>query len=156
MADYPALSQPHVFVLQVGSPAWADKLKRGTLPSAVCVQPMSHLCLLPACPSGPEAAVMPALVSCSPCPTQHACRMPCRAGTRRFGRRTASCARVATPPWTTPTSRRSSRWAGVLALSLWAGCTLGQRAKQDGRRRAVPAETTCPALLLPSAVLSQF
>ncbi len=140
MADYPALSQPHVFVLQVGSPAWAEKLTRGTLPSAVLVQPMSHLCLLLACPSGPKAAVVP-----PPAPAQPSIPVGHPAGRVQGlleGARRA--VRGGLHPHGPPRLHAAAQ-GGPGCWRSFCG--------QEGRRRSTPAQLTCPADALPSAAL---
>lgn len=112
MHDYPALSHPHVFVLQVGG-TWPA----GTLPAA-------RAWSQPAC-SGKHTCCSSAVLVPGTAVFRSARPLaPCRAGTRPSGRRTPTCARAATCPWTTPTSPSSSRWAGERALAMSTACLM--------------------------------
>lgn len=91
MHDYPALTHPHVFVLQVrqGREGFDCCLARGA-----CVR------------QGAVHAWLALMHAVEPNPA-----LECRAATKPFGAPTASCATATTRRWTTPPSARSSRRA---------------------------------------------
>lgn len=123
--DYPALSHPHVFVLQVGPAAHTCR------PAAACLwlhcsqlavwPPRARTDALPPLPTHTRCWIVP---NCACLPPLCLAPPPvpaCRAATSPSGGPSPSCAEAGTHPWTTLTTQRSSRCVPHVLLGVPPG-----------------------------------